>query len=135
MHAHPTPCRSTHGISKQTSPYCLNLEHAKLQNGMIIYGQSFYLSYYASFESVFSKQNTFSSFIWLYDFFFSLEFVIKVILKHTNKIWHIHLRLLDQTKSCCTFLNKKKTLTLWTIKDQLIYQLIIKKMSQMWFLI
>lgn len=34
----------------------------------------------------FSKQNTFSSFIWLYDFFFSLEFVIKVILKHTIKI-------------------------------------------------
>lgn len=45
------PC--TYGISKQTSPYCLNLEHAKLQNGMIIYGQSFYLSYNASFESVF----------------------------------------------------------------------------------
>lgn len=104
----PDPCRSTHGISKQTSPYCLNLEHAKLQNGMIIYGQSFYLSYYASFESVFPKQNTLSSFIWLYDFFFSLEFVIKVILKHTIKIWHIHLRLLDQTKSRCTFLNKKK---------------------------
>lgn len=56
----------------------------------------------------FSKQNTFSSFIWLYDFFFSLEFVIKVILKHTIKIWHIHLRLLDQTKSCCTFLNQNK---------------------------
>lgn len=97
----------THGISKQTSPYCLNLEHAKLQNGMIIYGQSFYLSYNASFESVFFQANTFSSFIWLYDFFFSLEFVIKVILKHTIKKWHIHLRLLDQTKSCCTFLNKK----------------------------
>lgn len=56
----------------------------------------------------FPKQNTLSSFIWLYDFFFSLEFVIKVILKHTIKIWHIHLRLLDQTKSCCTFLNQKK---------------------------
>lgn len=56
----------------------------------------------------FSKQNTLSSFIWLYDFFFSLEFVIKVILKHTIKIWHIHLRLLDQTKSCCTFLNQNK---------------------------
>lgn len=42
-------------------------------------------------------------------FFFSLEFLIKVILKHTIKIWHIHLRLLDQTKSCCTFLNQKKT--------------------------
>lgn len=41
--------------------------------------------------------------------FFSLEFVIKVILKHTIKIWHIHLRLLDQTKSCCSFLNQKKT--------------------------
>lgn len=42
-------------------------------------------------------------------FFLSLEFVIKVILKHTIKKWHIHLRILDQTKSCCTFLNKKKT--------------------------
>lgn len=58
-------------------------------------------------------------------FFFSLEFVIKVILKHTIKKWHIHLRLLDQTKSCCTFLKKTKKLTIWTIKDQLIYQLII----------
>lgn len=112
MHAHPTPCRSTYGISKQTSPYCLNLEHAKLQNGTIIYGQSFYLYRIMHplnrFFFFFSKTHShplYGSMI----FFFSLEFVIKVILKHTIKKWHIHLRILDQTKSCCTFLNQKKT--------------------------